>query len=72
MNCGLLFDPLVIFGALLAIAWGAVATAGIFHRARKESSNDGDLPGGTGDDLAPETKDEPFPGAGEKAHQRNG
>ncbi|MHB1400471.1 MAG: hypothetical protein ACYCYJ_17440 [Trichloromonadaceae bacterium] len=69
MNCGLLFDPLVIFGVLLAIAWGTVAAVGFFHRAPKESSNDDDMPDDIGDDLAPETKDEPFSGTEETAHQ---
>lgn len=70
MNCGFLFDPLDIFGGLLAIAWGTVAAVGIFHRARQESSNDDDMPDDIGDDLSPETKDEPFPEAEETAHQK--
>jgi hypothetical protein len=44
MNGGRLFDPLLLFGALLAIVWGGVAVVGILGSAeRGESLPDDDL-----------------------------
>lgn len=40
MSLPSLFDPLVIFGGLLAVGWLGLAVVGIFQRsARKESSD---------------------------------
>jgi hypothetical protein len=43
MNLLFPIDPLVIFGALLAVGWVGVAVVGFFWRSRrKESSDDED------------------------------
>lgn len=65
MNGGRLFDPLLLFGALLAIVWGVVAVVGILGRAeRRESSTDDDLSDcGPDGEPIPDPSNELSPGA---------